>query len=116
MLHITICPKCEHTVHLFCDNVPNPFQRIHTEHIIRILNPHDKFPPIEPMPASSAGHLKLMFLLHMLDGELPDFEDLSEIDSQVSDYIDHAEESQVRHMLIQLMGRWDVLHHSVAVD
>ena len=116
MLHITICPKCENTVHTFCDNVPNPFQRIHSEHIARILNPQEKFPPIEPMPASCIGHLKLMFLLHMLDGELPEIDELPEIAPQVSDYIDDADESQVRHMLIQLMGRWDVLEGLSATD
>ena len=112
MLHIAVCPHCENTVRVYCDNAPNPFQHIHFEHIVRLLNPRDKFPQLEAFPSAFAAQLKFMFLLHMLEGELPEAENLPEIPLSFSEYIDCADVPQVIHMLIQLMGRWDVLESS----
>ena len=100
MIHLNTCPHCGEAINTYCDSVPNPFQKIHAEHIARILYPENDFPPAEPIPPAFASQLKFMFLLYMLDGELPELKDLPEIPPLFSSYIDHANAPQIKHLMI----------------
>ena len=109
MLHLVFCPNCGDSVKVHCDNVPNPFQRIHSDHIARILS-SPLARPASPVPSSATiSHLKLLFLLDMIGDELPALDTLPELPLHTADYIDHAGEAEIKHILIQAIGRWDAV-------
>ena len=115
MLHLVFCPNCGENVKVHCQNTSNLFEDICAEHIASMIQTDKKIGAIEPIPSAFASQLKFMFLLHMLDGKLPELADLPALPPLFTNYIDHADEPQVKHMMIQLTGRWDMLHDSVAI-
>ena len=115
MLHLVFCPNCGENVRIRCEDTIDLFQNIHAEHIAQMIRTDQEIGPIEPVPPEFESQLKFMFLLHMLDGKLPELIELPKLPPIFSNYIDHADGPQVKHMMIQLTGRWDVLQHSSVV-
>ena len=109
MLHLVFCPNCGENVKVHCENVPNPFQYIHSDNVARIINTIEQTPNLKPPPQQTQSILKLMFLLDMIGDHLPPLDELPKLPPIVEDYIDHADIAKTKHILIQAVGRWDTL-------
>ena len=110
MYHFVSCPKCQCLIKFPCGDVPNPFQRIHADHIAQILNPTAEKTMVSPLSRRTETQLKLLFLLNMIGDDLPLLEQLPELPSDVAHFVDHANAEQIKHLLIQTIGRWDVVN------
>ena len=109
MLHLVFCPNCGENVKVHCDNVPNPFQQIQADQITRILCSPLTNLASPALSHATVSHLKLLFLLDMIGDDLPDLDNLPELPLHTANYIDHAGKAEVKHILMQAVGRWDVL-------
>ena len=109
MLHLIFCPNCGENVRVRCDNVPNPFQRIHADHITQLLRSTAEKPLTVPVTTHTASVLKLMFLLDMIGEQLPEIDELPKMPPLVEGYINFADAETIKHVLIQAVGRWDEL-------
>ena len=115
MLHLVFCPNCGENVKVHCDNVPNPFQQIQADQITRILNAQPTEPASPALSHATVSHLKLLFLLDMIGEPLPEIDNLPELPLHTANYIDHADESEIKHILIQAVGRWDTLKEPISL-
>ena len=111
MYHLPTCPKCKNQFLFSCENENkrDPFEDIHFDNIVRLLYPNDQYQQRVVLEKCTESQLKLMFLLHILGHDLPEFEDLAELPAEIETFIDKANEKQTEHMLIQLLGQWDEL-------
>ena len=114
MLHLVFCPNCGENVKIHCDNVPNPFQQIQADQITRILNTPPAKPASPVLSQTTISHLKLLFLLDMIGDELPPLEELPKLPPLFKDYINFADVDQIKHILIQAVGRWDTLKEPIS--
>ena len=45
----------------------------------------------------------------MIGDDLPDLDTLPQLPSHTANYIDRADEQEIKHILLQTIGRWDAL-------
>ncbi|QDU34055.1 hypothetical protein KS4_21170 [Poriferisphaera corsica] len=56
-------------------------------------------------------HAKLLYLLDLLGEPLPELDDIVNLPTQLISLLDNADENMIRAILIEVVGRWDLLQN-----
>ena len=114
------CPSCEHEFTYVPVKYPEPEKPfIELDRLFDQMHLRDALAtePIQKRNRIAFSTRKLYYLLQLLDGELPELDQLPCLPSLISDYIDHASIETLKHIIIQSVGRWDcILENQTAAD
>ena len=109
MLHLTNCPVCDHEFVIPCEKFGNPFRNFDAKlsmHKSEVELETD-MPLIMPPPAPTVSVLKMLFLLDLIGGNLPDLDELPKLPEYIDMFLNEASEDEVKHLIIRVVGQWD---------